>query len=66
MNIRTALIEKLHQSNQNDLKNIIEEGISSQEETILPGLGVLFELYYNDINEEAKASLLEHLANLLG
>lgn len=66
MNIRTALIEKLQKTNPTDLKNIIEEGITSKEETILPGLGVLFEMYYKDLDTNQQNTLIEQLCNLLG
>ena len=50
MDIRNALLTKLHNSSFNELKGIIDEGIASREETILPGLGVLFEKYYNSLD----------------
>ncbi len=40
MDIRNALLTKLHNSSFNELREIINEGIASKEETILPGLGV--------------------------
>lgn len=66
MDIRNALLNKLHQSNLEDLKSIIEEGIASKEETILPGLGVLFEEYYKDLDDNSKFNFLQHLVKLLG
>ena len=50
MDIRKALLTKLHNSSPDELKEIINGGIASKEETILPGLGVLFEEYYNYLN----------------
>ena len=47
MDIRNALLNKLHNTSLDNLKEIINQGIASKEETILPGLGVLFEQYYN-------------------
>lgn len=65
MDIRAALMQKLHGSNANDLKQIINDGISSKEETILPGLGVLFEQYYNSLDASSKDTLLQNIAMLL-
>ncbi|WP_249030041.1 small acid-soluble spore protein SspI [Tannockella kyphosi] len=65
MNIRVALLEKLHGSTSAQLKDIIQDGINSKEETILPGLGVLFEEYYVQLNEHQKESLLSTLSSLL-
>ena len=46
-----------------ELKEIIESGIASKEETVLPGLGVLFETYYNSLS--SKDELLDSLSHLL-
>ncbi|MGN1181519.1 MAG: small acid-soluble spore protein SspI [Faecalibacillus sp.] len=63
MDIRQAIYTKLHNVSKQELKEIIEEGIASQEETILPGLGVLFETYYNSLS--SKDELLMQLSQLL-
>lgn len=65
MDIRKALLTKLHNSSSNELKEIIDEGIASKEETILPGLGVLFEEYYNSLNNSQKDAMINTLCNLL-
>jgi small, acid-soluble spore protein I len=64
IDIRNALINNLHGSTINDLKTTIESGINSKEETILPGLGVLFELYYHSLNQQEKNSFLNQLLQL--
>ena len=65
MNIRNALLNKLHKSTPKELKEIIDGGIASKEETILPGLGVLFEEYYNSLNKMQKDDMIQTLCNLL-
>lgn len=65
MDIRQALLQKLHGASVNELTQIINEGIASREETILPGLGVLFEEYYNSLDNTAKQSLVNDIASLL-
>ncbi len=47
------------------LRQTIEEGIASQDEAILVGLGVLFEEYYQTIDEDTKQHMLQHLSSLL-
>ena len=37
MNIRNALLNKLHNSTSKELKEIIDGGIAFKEETLLPG-----------------------------
>ena len=58
MDIRQAIFQRLHACSSSELKEIIESGIASKEETVLPGLGVLFETYYKD-------ELLDSLSHLL-
>ena len=65
MNIRNALLNKLHNSTPKELKEIIDGGIASKEETVLPGLGVLFEEYYNSLNKMQKDDMIQTLCNLL-
>ena len=47
------------------LQETIDEGIASQEETILVGLGVLFEEYYNSLDQTSKQHFLQSLSALL-
>ena len=61
MDIRKALLTKLHNSSPDELKEIINGGIASKEETILPGLGVLFEEYYNSLNNTQKDEMINSL-----
>ncbi len=65
MNIRSALLQKLHGCSSNDLQQIISDGIHSKEETILPGLGVLFEEYYLSLNDTQQNELLQSISQLL-
>ena len=65
MDIRVALMQKLQGTGTNELKQLINDGINSNEETILPGLGVLFEQYYNSLDEGKKDSLLQDISSLL-
>ena len=65
MNIRQALLERLKGSSVQELNQIIDEGIASKEETILPGLGVLFETYYQTLDSSAKTIFLTSIAELL-
>lgn len=63
--MREALLMNLKGFSANDLKKTIDEGIASQEETILVGLGVLFEEYYNSLDETNKQQFLTSLSSLL-
>ena len=65
MDIRNALLNKLHNTSFDELKEIINQGIASKEETILPGLGVLFEQYYNSLNSSQQTEIIKSLCTLL-
>ncbi|MEE0965427.1 MAG: small acid-soluble spore protein SspI [Bacilli bacterium] len=63
--MREALLNNLKGFNAQQLKETIDDGISSKEETILVGLGVLFEHYYKSLNESEKNSFLNSISSLL-
>lgn len=63
--MREALLMNLKGFSAADLKKTIDDGIASQEETILVGLGVLFEEYYNSLDESHKQQFLQSLSSLL-
>lgn len=52
--MREALLMNLKGFSPAQLQETIDEGIASQEETILVGLGVLFEEYYNSLDQTSK------------
>lgn len=65
MDIRHALKSNLSKITVNELQNTIESGIAAQDELILPGLGVLFEMYYQAMDSHEKIHCLTALSQLL-
>lgn len=63
--MREALLMNLKGFSALQLKQTIDEGIASKEETILVGLGVLFEEYYKSLDSSSKATFLQNLSSLL-
>ncbi len=63
--MREALINNLKGLSSSSLKTTIEDGISSKEETVLVGLGVLFELYYKSLDESSKDLFINNLSSLI-
>lgn len=63
--MREALLTNLKGFSPLQLQQTIDEGIASKEETILVGLGVLFEEYYKSIDSSTKQQFLEKLSSLL-
>ncbi len=63
--MREALLMNLKGFSATQLQQTIDEGIASQEETILVGLGVLFEKYYNSLDAHTKQQFLQNISSLL-
>ena len=63
--MREALLMNFKGFSSSQLQQTIDEGITSQEETILVGLGVLFEKYYNSLDTDTKQQFLQNISSLL-
>lgn len=63
--MREALLMNLKGFSALQLKQTIDEGIASKEETILVGLGVLFEEYYKSLDPSSQNTFLQNLSSLL-
>lgn len=61
IDIRKNIIDNFKDSNEEELANSIKEAISEKDEITLPGLGVLFELLWE--NSTDKESILKDLIN---
>ncbi len=62
--IRKTIINNLKGISYNELESSINQMLN-KEEKVLPGLGVLFELYYNSLNNSEKTKFLKTLEDLL-
>lgn len=58
IDIRKYIINNFKDSTTEDIKTSIEESILSKEDDPLIGLGVLFELVWNNSTEEGKNNIL--------
>jgi len=54
IDIRQSVKNNLNNSSFDDVKSTIVDAISIKEEKVLPGLGALFEIYWNSINDEER------------
>ena len=61
IDIRKYIISNFKDSSIDDIKSSIEDSISSHEDDPLIGLGVLFELLWNNSNEEEKQKYVNKL-----
>lgn len=70
LNLRKAILANISNNDQSQLEATIVDAIQTGEEKMLPGLGVLFELIWQQSNPEEKQEMLEalesgvHLANV--
>lgn len=57
--IRKYIKNNLKDCDQNEIKDTILSSISSKDEVVLPGLGVLFEMVWNHSNENDQSKIIE-------
>ena len=61
LNLRNAVVHNVSGNSQEELRDTIVDAIQNGEEKMLPGLGVLFEIIWNNSNEQEKKEMLEAL-----
>ena len=57
IDIRKSVIDKIKEDDENSLIKTINESVTTNNELVLPGLGVMLELFWNDLNEEVKYNI---------
>lgn len=58
LNLRNAIIHNVTGNTQEQLQDTIVEAIANGEEKMLPGLGVLFEVIWQNSSNEEKQEML--------
>lgn len=61
LNLREAILSNVSGNSADDFEATILDAIQSGEEKMLPGLGVLFELYWQQADNADKKEMLETL-----
>lgn len=61
LNIRKAILHNISNNDQNQLEATIVDAIQAGEEKMLPGLGVLFELIWQQSSPEDKQEMVQAL-----
>ena len=61
LNLRNAIIHNVTGNTQDQLQDTIVDAISNGEEKMLPGLGVLFEVIWQNSSNEDKQEMLQAL-----
>lgn len=65
INIRESIRNNFINSDKKDIEDSINDSIKDKEEIILPGLGVFFEIIWNNSTNELKEELLDILESTL-
>jgi len=63
INIREYIKNNFKDSNLNEIKESIVSSVESNDEVVLPGLGVLFEILWNNSDEVLKDQILNTIKN---
>ena len=61
LNLRNAIIQNVTGNTQDQLQDTIVDAISNGEEKMLPGLGVLFEVIWQNSSNEDKQEMVQAL-----
>ncbi len=59
--IRDYIINNFKDDDTDTIKRAIEESIEEQDEVTLPGMGVFFEIIWQDSSDEERNKILEKL-----
>ncbi|NMO95589.1 small acid-soluble spore protein SspI [Paenibacillus lemnae] len=60
LDLRQAVIHKVHEQDEQQLRSMIEGSVDGPE-AALPGLGVMFEMMWKDMNASAQTDLISSL-----
>ncbi|MBO5414494.1 MAG: small acid-soluble spore protein SspI [Bacilli bacterium] len=61
MDIRKNILENFKDAKLEDIKESIKEAVKDKDEIVLPGLGVLFEILWNNSNDNQKNEILQNI-----
>lgn len=61
IDIRTNIINNFKNTDIQEIKSAIEESIKDNNELTLPGLGVFFELLWNNSDNNLKQQIIENI-----
>lgn len=61
-NLRAAILDNVKGSDEQQLEDTIVDAIQSGEEKMLPGLGVLFEVLWEQSSQNEQQMILKNMA----
>ena len=63
LDIRKNIIEKIKNDNEEQIVSTINESVITNDELVLPGLGVLLELFWNKLSDSEKTNIANIIKN---
>lgn len=63
LDIRKSIINKIKDDNEEEIISTINESVITNNELVLPGLGVLLELFWNELSESEKMRIANIIKN---
>ncbi|MGM9879565.1 MAG: small acid-soluble spore protein SspI [Bacilli bacterium] len=63
LDIRKNVISKIKDDDEKSIIAMINESVITSDELILPGLGVLMELFWNDLGDNEKMNIANIIKN---
>ena len=61
IDIRKNILENFKDAKLEDIKESIKEAVKDKDEIVLTGLGVLFEILWNNSNDNQKNEILQNI-----
>lgn len=63
IDIRKHIIDNFKDTNKDEIRSSIVDSIKDKDEITLPGLGVFFELLWNNSSEDEKNNIINTIKN---
>ncbi|WP_059103848.1 small acid-soluble spore protein SspI [Shouchella shacheensis] len=62
INLRGAIMANIQGSSEQEVEATIVDALEKGEEKMLPGLGILFEVYWKEANESQREELCQQIS----
>ena len=63
LDIRENVISKIKNDSESDIVSMINESVITNDELVLPGLGVMIELFWNELSDKEKSRIASIIKN---
>lgn len=62
LDLRQAVIMNIQGKSEEQLKDMVESALKENEEKTLPGLGVIFEVIWENVDSKTKSTMIKALS----